>query len=439
MSADAVASPPGEEVAAETPTGEGSPPMFVLTCPRSGSTLVRFLLDTHPDIVCPPELNLSDLCWQIFSCWQAFGPASGEAELRRSRAREQAREAIEALMMFHVDRAGKRCWCDKSLTSADRAGLLAEVFPEARFVCLYRHPMDVVYSGIEASPWGFGAFGYAPYVARNPTNLVAALLESWADHVEQIMGFEQRSDVATFRLYYEVLVAEPRDTLCQLFQFLGLSFDEAVISEAFVARHAPGPADRKILFEHKVHTGSVGRGSRVPADLVPPPLRERIKRLCEALGYPSVGEDWNRVPSPLRAALPRALEEPVNTRRVQRLLRRALTDRVAGSLSIQSDQVKAAFRVVVESANGPLSWLVEPEKRRVTRAGTKEETVVVMSENALERLASGELHPAVALDRGEVRIATADAGEEELTQVRRFFQLIGHERSGDDPPSPGFP
>jgi len=37
-------------------------PVFVLCNGRSGSTLLRFLLDAHPDLACPPETNLPSLC-----------------------------------------------------------------------------------------------------------------------------------------------------------------------------------------------------------------------------------------------------------------------------------------------------------------------------------------------------------------------------------------
>jgi hypothetical protein len=34
------------------------PPIFILSCYRSGSTLLRYILDSHPDVYCPPELSL---------------------------------------------------------------------------------------------------------------------------------------------------------------------------------------------------------------------------------------------------------------------------------------------------------------------------------------------------------------------------------------------
>ncbi|HEX2642137.1 MAG TPA: sulfotransferase, partial [Thermoanaerobaculia bacterium] len=32
--------------------------LFILSCHRSGSTLLRFILDTHPELYCPPEVFL---------------------------------------------------------------------------------------------------------------------------------------------------------------------------------------------------------------------------------------------------------------------------------------------------------------------------------------------------------------------------------------------
>src|SRR5215471_1610483 len=44
-------------------------PVFVLRNGRSGSTLLRFLLDAHPELACPPESNLPMLCGQLATVW----------------------------------------------------------------------------------------------------------------------------------------------------------------------------------------------------------------------------------------------------------------------------------------------------------------------------------------------------------------------------------
>jgi hypothetical protein len=44
-------------------------PVFVLCMGRSGSTLLRFVLDAHPDLACPPETSLPALCGQLAVVW----------------------------------------------------------------------------------------------------------------------------------------------------------------------------------------------------------------------------------------------------------------------------------------------------------------------------------------------------------------------------------
>lgn len=45
--------------------------VFVPCMGRSGSTLLRFVLDSHPELACPPETSLPALCSQLpAACWR---------------------------------------------------------------------------------------------------------------------------------------------------------------------------------------------------------------------------------------------------------------------------------------------------------------------------------------------------------------------------------
>ena len=44
-------------------------PVFILTASRSGSTLLRFILDTHPDFACPPETMITAACVSLLRSW----------------------------------------------------------------------------------------------------------------------------------------------------------------------------------------------------------------------------------------------------------------------------------------------------------------------------------------------------------------------------------
>src|ERR1043165_3692102 len=91
-------------------------PTFILSCERSGSTLLRYIVDTHPDIACPGELNLGDLCGLLYhSTYYSLAQVLASEEIERSsRTIEKVREIISDLMSEYAAAKGKRLWCEKS-------------------------------------------------------------------------------------------------------------------------------------------------------------------------------------------------------------------------------------------------------------------------------------------------------------------------------------
>lgn len=173
-------------------------PVFVLCGGRSGSTLLRFLLDAHPDLACPPETNVPALCGQLANVWSLIEGAP----LSQNRGDEPpeipdaaitgVRDTMDRMIGSYLERRGKRRYCDKSLGTARFAYLMQRVWPEAKFICLYRHPMDVIASGVEACPWGLHGYGFDPYVAETPGNTVFALSRFWLDMAGTIFTAEQQ-------------------------------------------------------------------------------------------------------------------------------------------------------------------------------------------------------------------------------------------------------
>lgn len=252
---------------------------------RSGSTLLRLLLDSHPDIRCPPESNIADLVGVFrhsFKSANGFDSRPPESTLRALRALVEAALNPESLPIV---------WCDKSLATWRNADSLREVWPSAKFICLYRHVMDFIASGIEACPWGFQAYGFAPYVARHPDNFVLALAELWFECTRATVDFEKRNPDVTCGMRYEDLVSDCEVVMRGLWKFLNVA-DVASSIELSPQRLAPGPSDHKIWFKGAVDTGSVGNGSRVPPGAIPPRFRAELNILLAELGYQPVTDSW---------------------------------------------------------------------------------------------------------------------------------------------------
>lgn len=307
------------EPAGAVAEGAGSfvDPVFVLCNGRSGSTLLRFLLDAHPEFACPPETNLPRLCVQLATVWSLIegAPLSANRGDEPPEIPEAAiagvRDTMNRMVGSYLARRGKRRYCDKSLGTAQFAPLLARVYPQAQFVCLYRHPMDVIASGAEACPWGLNGYGFDPYIAATPGNAVMALASFWADNARATLTAEERFADRCFRLRYEDLVTDPEAAAAELFEFLGVAPAPGISQACFSSeRERFGPADHKIWYTSQVSTDSVGRGWSVPMGMIAPQLLEVINEMAGRLGYRAVDGDWGTTEPPADLRVPATAPPP---------------------------------------------------------------------------------------------------------------------------------
>jgi hypothetical protein len=291
--------------------GASAEPVFVLCTGRSGSTLLRFLLDAHPDLACPPETNVPALCGQLATVWSLIegAPLSANRGDEPPEIPDAAiagvRETMERMTGSYLARRGKKRYCDKSLGTARFAYLMQRIWPETRFICLFRHPMDVIASGMEACPWGLNGYGFDPYIAETPGNAVHALARFWADNVATILTAQEQYSDRCHRVRYEDMVADPQAVADKLFEFLGVAGVPGIAEACFAAeRERFGPADYKIWNTSQISGESVGRGWTVPAGLIGPQVRVAISELCGQLGYVPVDENWGTADRPDDLRLP---------------------------------------------------------------------------------------------------------------------------------------
>jgi protein-tyrosine sulfotransferase len=286
-------------------------PVFVVCNGRSGSTLLRFLLDAHPELACPPETNLPAMCAQLATVWSLIegAPLSAnrgdEPPVIPEAAIFGIRATMDRMVGSYLERRGKQRYCDKSLGTARFADLLLRVYPEARFLCLYRHPMDVIASGVEACPWGLNGYGFDSYIAATPGNEVLALAQFWADNTAETLAVEERLGERCLRVRYEDLVTDSEGIAAGIFRFVGVAPAPGISASCFSAdRERFGPADHKIWYTSEISTGSVGRGWSVPVGLIPPPVLTAMNELTGKLGYLAVDGEWGTSAPPADLRVP---------------------------------------------------------------------------------------------------------------------------------------
>lgn len=213
---------------------ELAPAPFVVGLTRSGTTLLRMMLDAHRDLAVPPETHFvpdvikavrdeagTDAVVEAFTgnrTWADFGIS--EDELRERLAAVDSQSAAEVLRAFfgtYADRQGKPRWGDKTpayMLSVQRIG---RTLPESRFIHLIRDGRDVALSQTAR--------------ALNEQPPPAEQAAKWVKRIRK--SREQASSLKGPRYVearYEDLVREPETTLRRICEFIELPWDEGMLS-----------------------------------------------------------------------------------------------------------------------------------------------------------------------------------------------------------------
>lgn len=379
-------------------------PLFVLSCERSGSTLLRFIIDTHPQICSPAHLHLGRLCRSLFtSIFYSLGQTMDvpDEAMRERLVAVETRRIVDELMARYVSAKGKQIWCEKTTENLQYLKILDDVFPDAKYICLYRNCMDVVHSSIECSRFGFLP-ELAPYVQKRPDNVVAAMVDSWVEKTTTLLEFESAHPERCFRIKYEKLVAEPAQTLTALFAALGLPWDERLVKEVFSTQHDQGSGDTKILFTKKINTGSIGRGSTISRSFIPDDLLEKMNSLLARLDYAPVGDDWDNIPSPyLPAGI--ATEENELIPSVEVMFRQYVPQLLKnGNPALAGVSGRCKFEV----GDGGGTWMLTLQDSQGVAEevdGDADCTVRISAADLLD-LVNGRLNSIAAFDQGKIHI-----------------------------------
>ena len=193
-------------------------PVMLVGSERSGTTLLRLMLDHHPQIAFLPEFEFAvDLVtdegeWPPlaeFRAWLRTNRDFLECQFRVDPSLSYP-ALVDDLLRQKRDRDGKPIAGATVHRHFDR---LLHLWPDARFIHLIRDGRDVAASAV--------AMGWAGNVWTGVERWIEA--EGCWESIRDRIAESQRIDV-----YYEQLVANPVETLTEVCHFLGVSFDEAM-------------------------------------------------------------------------------------------------------------------------------------------------------------------------------------------------------------------
>jgi hypothetical protein len=267
------------------------PPVIILGVSRSGTTLLREMLDHSSELAIPTE------SYFIPQLWDRHG-AHPDADAilddlgRIARVREWGvtpdeirerlpeepsfRDVILRVYRSYADRHGKSRFGDKTPAYMQHLELVDSVFPGAQYVHIVRDGRDAALSFLDmrrrprfnwARPRGLGDFAC-----------------QWDREVRAAREFGASSARERYReLHYEDLVADPERRLRDVCAFLGMSFEPAMLEY----HREIGPAT---LQDHPRLSEPPRPGTRDWREELEPEDTERFEAiagpLLEELDYP---------------------------------------------------------------------------------------------------------------------------------------------------------
>lgn len=232
-----------------------NPYVFVCGCPRSGTTLLQRMLDSHPELAVLLETNVvprgvlgkhpapdlpltSELVGKVvgFKWFDHLG-VEEETVLGLAVGRSTFAEFVSALLDEAGRRRGKRLVGEKVPGYVRRMPSLHGLFPSARFIHIIRDGRDVALSMLD---WITPQFwlGRLPLWNEEP---VAVCALNWRREVSG--GVRGRAKVGAdtcLEVRYEDLIAAPEPVMRSVAGFLGLPFDMAMLEfHRGMTRHDP--------------------------------------------------------------------------------------------------------------------------------------------------------------------------------------------------------
>jgi Sulfotransferase family len=254
-------------------------PVFVGGCPRSGTTLLRTMLNSHPGLAIPHETRILIDGYRRRAQWGDLGDADNRRRLalwvverkvsRHRQLTDDADALVEAMMAapptigsvlsagfrLYAERQGKERWGDKRPSLVLNLDAVFAMFPDAQYVNLVRDPRAVVASIRRVGRrHGWGAHG------------IPGATDTWERSVRAADAWRRRLSADRFlEVQYEHLVTDPAAVLARIANFLELD-----------------PAGLDSMLHH--HETADIRSRTLHANVSKPVTTERLRGWERALG-----------------------------------------------------------------------------------------------------------------------------------------------------------
>ena len=238
------------------PTRELHRPGFIFSSVRSGSTLLRMILNSHPEIYAPHELHLAHIKVEF-----EIPAAEKAVEALGLGERELTNMLWDRLLTTALTRSGKAILVEKTPNSVFMWNRVAQCWPDGRFIYLLRHPAAIIDSWRRAR---------TRQSDQDAVKSVTRYLRSLSEARKTLPGLTVR---------YEDLTMDAEGEARRLCDFLETDYDPEMVR---YGNHDHGPMLAGLGDWHdKIRTGEVQSARPLPRI----ELTDELESLALDLGY----------------------------------------------------------------------------------------------------------------------------------------------------------
>lgn len=300
-------------------------PIFIVACPRSGTTILATLLNNHSKIASATETHFFNYVssqkkykWKDFDLAQLtefldesrindfFTVAklskedfisSFEEDFKIHRDAEENKKQVFNLMMQELCKAkGKERFCEKTPQHLQNVKKILSIYPKAKIINLIRDGRDTVNSLIKM-PW-------------RPEGLINNS-RFWKKYISYGLKaqdeFEKSFPESFITVRYEDLLKNPAETMQEITSFVGVDFEEAVTKPSGIKTDDANIfSDWETSWKHKsleeIDSTRISAWQKELSDQDQLILNWHQKKVLESLGYESTEETKLSFPDMLRVA-----------------------------------------------------------------------------------------------------------------------------------------
>lgn len=214
-------------------------PIFIVGTPRSGTTLVRLILDSHPEISITPE---SSFFFRKLSMWDQFYPFLGNELLLQKFIKDLYKipqlkdwlpsichskkllednpdiktviDAINEIFNCYANLKGKKRWGDKTPKNLYGIDQILKYFPNAKIIIIIRDCRDVAMS-LNKAEFSKVSFITAARRWHRDAEITIKMITKYPDKI--------------YLLKYEDLLEDPNGTIKSVLRYCNLSDDPEII------------------------------------------------------------------------------------------------------------------------------------------------------------------------------------------------------------------